>query len=105
MNEIQDEHEGEFQISPQTLHAQARTAREAGYTQLAENFERAAELTAVPAPELLRMYELLRPGRSSQEELLAVADELEQRYNARINATFVREAAAVYLERSLFRKD
>ena len=92
-------------ISKETLHAQAHTARAAGFTQLAENFERAAELTAVPAADLLRMYELLRPGRSSHEELLAVADELEQRHGARINAAFVREAAAVYLERGLFRRE
>ncbi len=92
-------------ISKETLHEQAHTARTAGFTQLAENFERAAELTAVPAADLLRMYELLRPGRSSHEELLAVADELEQRHGARINAAFVREAAAVYLERGLFRRE
>jgi len=95
----------EFQASAEALSEQARVARSAGYEQLAENFERAAELTAVPASELLRVYELLRPGRSSQEELLAAADELEQRYGARANAAFVREAAAVYAQRGLFRKD
>lgn len=95
----------EFQASAEALTEQARTAREAGFTQLAENFERAAELTVVPAADLLRIYERLRPGRSSQEELLAAADELEQRYGARANAAFVREAAAVYAQRGLFRKD
>lgn len=93
-----------FQITPDTLRAQAHTAREAGFTQLAENFERAAELSRVPSAELLRMYEVLRPGRSTQAELLAVADALEQQHQAPITARFVREAAAVYLERGLFRK-
>ncbi len=95
----------DFQISPETLRAQATTAREAGFTQLAENFERAAELVAVPSAEVLRMYEVLRPGRSTHAELLAVADVLEQRYRAQATARFVREAAGVYLERGLFRKE
>jgi len=41
----------EFQASAEALSEQARVARSAGYAQLAENFERAAELTAVPASE------------------------------------------------------
>lgn len=94
-----------MEITRETLSEQARTARAAGFTQLAENFERAAELTAVPAADLLRFYELLRPGRSSHQELLAAADELERKHGASINAEFVREAAAVYLARGLFRKD
>lgn len=94
-----------FQISPETLRAQAATARGAGFAQLAENFERAAELVAVPSAELLRMYEVLRPGRSTHSELLAVAEALETRYQAATTARFVREAAGVYLQRGLFRKD
>ena len=93
------------QISPDTLRHQADVAHEAGFTQLAENFRRAAELTSVPNDDLLKMYELLRPGRSTHSELLAMAESLERDYRAVETATFVREAAAVYLQRNLFRRE
>lgn len=94
-----------FQISPDTLRHQAEVAQGAGYTQLAENLRRAAELTAVPNETLLKMYELLRPGRSTQAELLAMADVLERDYRAIETAAFVREAAAVYAKRNLFKRE
>jgi propanediol dehydratase small subunit len=94
-----------FQISADTLRAQADVARDAGYTQLAENLLRAAELTFVPNEELLRMYELLRPGRSTHAELIAMAEMLEQHYKAIATAKFVREAAEIYLARNLFRRE
>lgn len=96
---------GGFQISPDTLRHQAEVARVAGFTQLAENLRRAAELTAVPNDELLRMYELLRPGRSTLDELITMAEKLERDYNAVETAAFVREAAQVYLARNLFRRE
>ncbi len=37
------------------------------------NFERAAELTAVPDDRILEIYNALRPYRSTKEELLAIA--------------------------------
>jgi propanediol dehydratase small subunit len=94
-----------FQIQPDILRHQAEVAKDAGYTQLAENLRRAAELTAVPNETLLKMYELLRPGRSTQAELLAMAETLERDYTAIETAGFVREAAAVYAERNLFKRD
>jgi propanediol dehydratase small subunit len=93
-----------FHISPETLRAQAEIAREAGFTQLGGNLRRAAELTAVPNEELLSMYELLRPGRSTHAELMAMADRLEREFAAPETAAFVREAAGVYWQRGLFRK-
>jgi propanediol dehydratase small subunit len=95
----------DVQISPATLRAQAEIARQAGFRQLAANITRAAELTAVPNAELLRMYELLRPQRATHAELLALADELEQRYQAAENAQLVREAAEVYRTRGLLKRD
>jgi propanediol dehydratase small subunit len=95
----------DVQISPATLRAQADIAYQAGFRQLAANLTRAAELTAVPNPELLRMYELLRPQRATHAELLALADELEQRYAATENARLVREAAEVYRARGLLKRD
>ncbi|MCS6848670.1 MAG: diol dehydratase small subunit [Anaerolineae bacterium] len=93
----------DLQVSPDTLRRQADAAQAAGFTQLAENLRRAAELTAVPKEELLRIYEALRPGRSTQAELLAVADALERDYGAQQTAAFIREAAAEYARRRLFR--
>jgi propanediol dehydratase small subunit len=94
----------DVQISPATLRAQAEIARQAGFRQLAVNLIRAAELAVVPNADLLRMYELLRPQRASHAELLALADELEQRYAAVENAEMVRQAADVYQARGLLKR-
>lgn len=94
----------DLQVSAATLRAQAAVAAQAGYSELAQNLQRAAELTAVPNEELLRMYEVLRPGRSSFAELTAMAEKLESQYNAPITAGFVREAAEVYQSRNLLRR-
>ena len=95
---------GDLQIHAETLRAQAEIARQAGFHQLAANLARAAELTAVPNADLLCMYEQLRPGRASYEELSALADLLEQRYHAIETARMVREAATVYQARGLLRR-
>jgi propanediol dehydratase small subunit len=93
-----------LQISASTLRAQAALAAQAGYHALAQNLLRAAELTAVPNEELLQMYEILRPGRSTYAELTQMADRLEREYDAPITATFVREAAETYRSRNLVRR-
>ncbi|MDE2635777.1 MAG: diol dehydratase small subunit [Chloroflexota bacterium] len=87
-----------------TLRQQAQIARQGGYPQLAANLQRAAELTDVPNEELLKIYELLRPERASFEELLRLADYLEDTYDAAENAAFIKDAAAVYRERNLLRR-
>lgn len=94
----------DVQISPETLRAQAEVARAAGYTQLASNLLRAAELTAVPNAEVLRIYDRLRPGRASYAELTELADTLETQYHAPECAALVREAAEVYKTRNLLPK-
>jgi propanediol dehydratase small subunit len=94
----------DLQISASTLRAQAAVAEQAGYRELAQNLQRAAELTAVPNEELLRMYEVMRPGRSTYTELAQMADRLEHEYSAPITANFVREAAEVYRSRNLVRR-
>ena len=91
----------DVQISAETLRAQARIAAAAGYAQLAANLARAAELTAVPNEELLRIYDALRPGRATHAELLALADRLEHDFAAPENAALVREAAEAYRARRL----
>ena len=95
----------DYSISAETLRAQAEIARDAGYPQLAQNLERASELTAVPNETLLEMYEMLRPGRCSFEEYQALAQRLRAEFNAATTAAFVEEAAAVYRERGLLRRE
>ncbi|MBV7330036.1 diol dehydratase small subunit [Chloroflexi bacterium TSY] len=95
----------DLQIHSQTLHTQAKIAQESGYPQLAENLDRAAELTRVPNDELLAMYEQLRPGRSTLAELQALAERLHSQYQAPRTAQLVNEAATVYQTRGLLRKD
>lgn len=92
-------------VSAETLRAQAEIARRAGYSQLAANLARAAELTPVPNEELLQMYDTLRPGRATFEELTDLAATLENKYGAPENARFVREAASVYQARGLLRRE
>lgn len=101
---LQDLTLDDIQIDKSTLQAQAQIARDAGYTQLAQNLARAAELTAVPRTEIIAMYQQLRPGRASLAELQALADRLEHDYAAPICAAFVREAAAVYHQRNLLKR-
>ena len=93
---------GEIRARPETLRLQADVARAAGRPQLAENLERAAELAVVPEDVLLDVYTALRPGRATAAELEQWASRLEG-YGAGKTAAFVREAAAVYVERGLVR--
>jgi len=83
-----------------TLERQAAVARAAGRHQLAENLERAAELTHVPDGRLLEIYTALRPGRSTAAELEEWACRLDA-WSAPLTAAFVREAAVAYVERGL----
>ena len=95
----------DVRITAETLKLQAQVARAAGRATLANNFERAAELTAVPDERVLEIYNALRPFRSSKEELVEIANELENKYNAVVCANFVREAATLYQERKKLKGD
>ena len=91
----------DLRVTPEALRAQAEIAAQADFPQLAANLRRAAELTAVPNSELLRMYETLRPGRATYEQMLALSDRLAEAFHASETAAFVREAAEVYRRRGL----
>lgn len=91
----------DIKISPETLKAQGEVAEQNGNPQMKLNFERAAELTAVPDDIILKMYDKLRPNRATKQELLSMADELEQTYHAPTCAGLVREAAEVYERRGI----
>lgn len=94
----------DLRIHADTLRLQAEVAEQAGYTQLAANLRRAAELTVVPNEEVLQIYELLRPGRASWDQLMELADRLLATYQAHENARLVREAAETYRTRGLLRR-
>lgn len=93
--------EEDLRTAPETLRMQGLIARAAGRERLAENLERAAELTAVPDDVILEVYSALRPGRSTADGLERWARRLEDEYAASATAAFVREAATAYRERGL----
>jgi propanediol dehydratase small subunit len=93
----------DLRITGKTLLLQAEIAEQVGRWQLAQNFRRAAELTKVPDDRILEIYTALRPYRSSKEELLSIAEELENQYGAVLCANHVREAADVYERRRLLK--
>lgn len=95
----------DIRISPETLEMQAQIAESMNRDAIARNFRRAAELIRVPDDRILEMYNALRPYRSTKEDLFKIADELERKYDAKVNADFVREAAEVYETRNKLRTE
>jgi propanediol dehydratase small subunit len=91
----------DLRIAPETLQLQAQLADAGNRPQLAANFRRAAEMTAIPDTEVLAMYNALRPRASSGQRLAELADRLEHTYAAPVCAELVREAARVYAQRNL----
>ena len=93
----------DLRITSQALHYQAEIARAAGRPTLAENFQRGAELVAVPEDVIMQVYELLRPGRAADKSmLLEAAKRLRRDHGAAKLADFIEEAAEVYERRGLF---
>lgn len=94
----------DVRISPEMLRAQADIAQDAGKPAMGENLRRAAELTNVPDDEVIRMYDMLRPNRSTKAQLDELAAALEGRYRASMCAALVREAALVYEKRGILKE-
>jgi propanediol dehydratase small subunit len=94
----------DVRIRPETLEYQAQIAESAGRPHLAKNLRRAAEMTRIPDARVLEIYNALRPYRSTKQELLDIASELENKYQAKICAGFVREATQVYEKRNRIKK-
>jgi propanediol dehydratase small subunit len=94
----------DVRIRPETLEYQAQICESAGRPHLAKNLRRAAEMTRIPDARVLEIYNCLRPYRSTKQELLDIASELENKYQAKICASFVREAAQVYEKRNRIKK-
>ena len=90
-------------ISPETLEYQAQIAHDCGSFQIAANFRRAAELTKIPDNRILEIYNCMRPYNSTEQEILDIAEELESKYGAKLNAMLLRETAEVYKERNILK--
>lgn len=95
----------DLRISAEVLEYQAQVAQSVGRDAFARNLRRAAELTKIPDDRILEIYNALRPYRSTKDELMHIADELEHKYGAKINADFVREATDVYQERNRLKEN
>ncbi len=94
----------DLRITPEALRQQASIARDAGRGTLADNFERAAEMAAIPQDVIMTYYELLRPGRAKDKQaLIEAAARLRADHDAPLMAAFVEEAADVYERRGLFK--
>jgi len=97
--------DADIRISSDTLLLQAQIAEHTGRTCLAENFRRAAELCSLPDDKILEIYKALRPFRCTKKELEALAIEMEDHYQAVLNAKLVREAACAYQQRGWLKAD
>lgn len=91
----------DIKISRETLNIQGQVAEEAGNLPMKKNFERAAELVDVPDEVILKMYDKLRPNRSTKLELVLMAQELLEKYHARNCAMLVMQAVEVYEKRGI----
>ena len=93
----------DIKISAEMLRRQGQVAEEADNPQMQANFERAAELVNVPDDVILTMYNKLRPNRCTKRELVMMAQELLEKYQAPHCAKLVLEAAEVYEKRGILR--
>jgi len=91
----------DIKISSEMLRRQGQVALEDDNPQMAANFERAAELVHVPDDVILKMYNKLRPNRSTRRELAEMAQELLEKYHAPHCAKLVLEAAEIYEKRGI----
>lgn len=93
----------DIKISKETLKLQGEIAKSEGRVQLGENFERASELVDIPDEELLIIYNMLRPNRSTKEELLNKAEEIRAKYNAIACSNLIVDAVNVYTRRGILK--
>ena len=103
LDEVMKDHVApdDIKISKDMLKAQGQVAKGNGNDPMEKNFERAAELVDVPDDVILKMYDKLRPNRSTKLELVIMAQELLEKYNAKNCAKLVMEAAEIYEKRGI----
>lgn len=95
----------DLRITPDTLRLQGEIANSADRSAIQRNMQRAAELTSIPDERVLEMYGALRPYRSTKQELLDIADELQNKYNAPVCSGWFKEAAENYESRKKLKGD
>lgn len=93
----------DIKISKETLKIQGEIAKKEGRDQLGENFERASELVEIPDDELLIIYNMLRPYRSSENELLQKAKEIKVKFGAIRCSELIMDALKTYKKRGILR--
>ena len=94
----------DLRITPEALRQQAVISRDSGRSALAQNFDRAAEMASIPQDVIMQYYELLRPGRVRDKQvLLDAAQRLRDEFSAPVMAGFIEEAAEVYDRRGLLK--
>lgn len=93
----------DIKISKETLKIQGEIAKKEGRDQLGENFERASELVEIPDDELLIIYNMLRPYRSSEDELLQKAKEIKVKFGAIRCSELIMDALKTYKKRGILR--
>ena len=105
LSEVMKNHVGpeDIKISRHTLEAQGEVALAAGNEAMKRNFQRAAELVDVPDDVILKMYDMLRHNRSTKLELVRMAEELLEKYQAKNCAKLVMEAVQIYEKRGILR--
>lgn len=91
----------DIKISKEMLKKQGQVSLEAGNPPMSRNFDRAAELVDVPDEVILNMYNKLRPHRATKLELVLMAEELLEKYQAKNCARLVMEAADIYEKRGI----
>lgn len=91
----------DIKISKEMLLKQGEVAKDAGNIELAGNFTRASEMVDIPDEILLQMYNKLRPNRATKLELVMMAKELTDNYQAYHCAKLVLEAAEIYEKRGI----
>ncbi|WP_251388296.1 diol dehydratase small subunit [Mediterraneibacter agrestimuris] len=103
LDEVMKDHiaPDDIKISKEILKAQGQVALDTDNAPMEKNFERAAELVDVPDDVILKMYDKLRPNRSTKLELVLMAQELLEKYHAKNCARLVMEAAEVYEKRGI----
>ena len=94
----------DIKISKEVLILQAEVARADGKIQMAKNFIRSAELIEVPDDKVLEIYNMLRPHRSTQQELEDLAKLLINDYDATMCSDLVLETLKVYKKRDLLKR-
>ena len=92
-------------ISRSSLLAQAEIAEQSGNKHLAENFIRAAEMVDLPNERIIEIYNMLRPYRSTEQELESIIQELRDDYHAVKTADFIGNAKNILKERKRLKGD